>query len=78
MATAPAIVALVGGTVEEAIDFSRQMREITRGETPVINIPLPIAMAPSAIEHHPRGRERHSGGDHRYRHRRERLMRASA
>ena len=34
MATAPAIVALVGGTVEEAIDFSRQMREITLGEKP--------------------------------------------
>ncbi len=34
MATAPAIVALVGGTVEEAIDFSRQMREITLGENP--------------------------------------------
>ena len=40
MATAPAIVALVGGTVEEAVDFSRQMREITLGENPNITIPL--------------------------------------
>jgi hypothetical protein len=40
MATAPAIVALVGGTVEEAVDFSRQMREITLGENPNVTIPL--------------------------------------
>ena len=51
MATAPAIVALVGGTVEEAIDFSRQMREITLGENPSVTIPLLGFMGvPSAID----------------------------
>ncbi|EGK4218567.1 DUF1116 domain-containing protein [Escherichia coli] len=51
MATAPAIVALVGGTVEEAIDFSRQMREITLGENPNVTIPLLGFMGvPSAID----------------------------
>ena len=40
MATAPAIVSLVGGTVDEAIDFSRKMREITLGENPNVTIPL--------------------------------------
>ncbi|MFQ8719516.1 MAG: DUF1116 domain-containing protein, partial [Enterobacter hormaechei] len=51
MATAPAIVALVGGTVEEAIDFSRQMREITLGENPNVTIPLLSFMGiPSAID----------------------------
>ena len=47
----PAIVALVGGTVEEAIDFSRQMREITLGENPNVTIPLLGFMGvPSAID----------------------------
>ncbi len=51
MATAPAIVALVGGTVEEAIDFSRQMREITLGENPNVTIPLLGFMGvPSVID----------------------------
>ncbi|GDX05996.1 DUF1116 domain-containing protein [Buttiauxella sp. A111] len=51
MATAPAIVALVGGTVDEAIDFSRQMREITLGENPNITIPLLSFMGvPTAID----------------------------
>ncbi|EPO8534491.1 DUF1116 domain-containing protein [Escherichia coli] len=51
MATAPAIVALVGGTVEEAIDFSRQMREITLGENPNVTIPLLGFMGvPSAVD----------------------------
>lgn len=40
MATAPAIVALVGGTVAEAIDFSRRMKEITSAENPNVTIPL--------------------------------------
>ncbi|ABR90773.1 Uncharacterized conserved protein [Janthinobacterium sp. Marseille] len=40
MATAPAIVALVGGTVDEAIDFSRQMAEITTAQNPNVTIPL--------------------------------------
>jgi len=40
MATAPAIVALVGGTVDEAIGYSRQMKEITTTENQNITIPL--------------------------------------
>jgi len=40
MATAPAIVAIVGGTVEEAIGFSIRMREITTTENPNVTIPL--------------------------------------
>lgn len=40
MATAPAIVALVGGTVEEAIGFSVKMAEITTAENPNVTIPL--------------------------------------
>lgn len=51
MATAPAIVALVGGTVEEAIDFSRKMREITLGENPNVTIPILGFMGiPTAID----------------------------
>ncbi|VFS44304.1 protein YahG [Enterobacter cancerogenus] len=51
MATAPAIVALVGGTVEEAVDVSRQMREITLGENPNVTIPLLSFMGiPTAID----------------------------
>ena len=40
MATAPAIVALVGGTVEDAIGFSTQMKEITTTENQNVTIPL--------------------------------------
>jgi hypothetical protein len=40
MATAPAIVALVGGTVDEAIGYSTKMREITTTENPNVTIPL--------------------------------------
>jgi hypothetical protein len=40
MATAPAIVALVGGTPEEAIGYTTKMREITTTENPNITIPL--------------------------------------
>lgn len=40
MATAPAIVALVGGTVDEAIGYSRKMKEITTTENQNITIPL--------------------------------------
>jgi hypothetical protein len=39
MATAPAIVALVGGTVDEAIALSRSMTEITTSENPNVTIP---------------------------------------
>ncbi|MFF2754849.1 DUF1116 domain-containing protein [Psychrobacillus sp. NPDC058041] len=40
MATAPAIVALVGGTVEDAISFSTKMKEITTTENQNVTIPL--------------------------------------
>lgn len=51
MATAPAIVALVGGTVDEAIDFSRKMGEITLGANPNVTIPLLSFMGvPTAID----------------------------
>lgn len=40
MAAAPAIVALVGGTVDEAIGFSTKMKEITTAENPNVTIPL--------------------------------------
>ena len=40
MAAAPAIVALVGGTVDEAIGYSTKMKEITLGENPNVTIPL--------------------------------------
>ncbi len=40
MATAPAIVALVGGTIDEAIGFSIRMAEITSAENPNVTIPL--------------------------------------
>lgn len=40
MATAPAIVALVGGTVDDAINFSTQMKEITTAENQNVTIPL--------------------------------------
>lgn len=39
MAAAPAIVALVGGSVQQAVDYSCRMREITCGENPNITIP---------------------------------------
>jgi NifU-like protein involved in Fe-S cluster formation len=40
MAAAPAIVALVGGTVDEALGFSTKMKEITTTENPNVTIPL--------------------------------------
>lgn len=40
MAAAPAIVALIGGTIDEAIAYSKQMIEITTDENPNITIPL--------------------------------------
>ncbi|MFG3366949.1 DUF1116 domain-containing protein [Streptomyces sp. NPDC090032] len=39
MATAPAIVALVGGTVQEAVAFTRDMGEITTAQNPNVTIP---------------------------------------
>lgn len=40
MACAPAIVPLVGGTVSEAIEYSRTMAEITEGFNPNLTIPV--------------------------------------
>lgn len=63
MATAP-VVALVGGTVEEAVDFSRQMREITFGENPNVTIPLLGFMGvPLLSPLRACGQHRHSAGD---------------
>ncbi|NBE50289.1 DUF1116 domain-containing protein [Streptomyces boluensis] len=40
MSAAPAIVALVGGTVQEAIGFTREMGEITTAQNPNVTIPM--------------------------------------
>lgn len=40
MAAAPAIVSLVGGTVEDAINYSKEMVEITTALNPNITIPI--------------------------------------
>ncbi|MHA0858189.1 YlbE family protein [Paenibacillus sp. CMAA1364] len=40
MATAPAIVALVGGTVDDAIGYTTKMAEITTIENPNVTIPM--------------------------------------
>lgn len=40
MATAPAIIPLVGGTVEEAMNYSKEMLEITTIENPNVTIPV--------------------------------------
>ena len=40
MAAAPAIIPLVGGTVEDALNYSRDMMDITTGTNPNITIPI--------------------------------------
>jgi len=40
LACAPAIVPMVGGTVEQAVGYSRAMTEITTGENPNVTMPL--------------------------------------
>ena len=51
MATAPAIVRFVGGTVPDALATTRRMREITLGENPRWSIPvLEFAGAPTGID----------------------------
>ncbi|RLV50865.1 DUF1116 domain-containing protein [Nocardioides mangrovicus] len=51
MATAPAIVRLVGGTVPDALATTRRMREITLGENPRWSIPvLDFDGTPSGID----------------------------
>jgi hypothetical protein len=39
LAAAPAIVAMVGGTLDDALDHTRAMRDITTGENPNVTIP---------------------------------------
>ncbi|MFD2308064.1 DUF1116 domain-containing protein [Enterococcus termitis] len=51
MAAAPAIVALVGGTIEDALRFSVEMQGITTAENPNITIPtLDFMGIPSGID----------------------------
>ncbi|MBO0980523.1 DUF1116 domain-containing protein [Microbacterium sp. SD291] len=51
MAAAPAIVALVGGTVDEAMGYSRTMNAITTGSNPNITIPaLGFMGVPTGID----------------------------
>jgi len=51
MATAPAIVRLVGGSVPDALATTRRMREITLGENPRWSIPvLEFAGVPTGID----------------------------
>ncbi|MGW5641777.1 DUF1116 domain-containing protein [Saccharopolyspora sp. NPDC003752] len=51
MAAAPAIVALVGGTVEEAVAYTRDMGQITTAENPNLTIPsLGFQGLPTAID----------------------------
>ncbi|HBW12655.1 MAG TPA: hypothetical protein DEF30_02365 [Proteiniclasticum sp.] len=40
MSTAPAIVSLVGGTVNDAINYTKKMGEITNTENPNVTIPI--------------------------------------
>ena len=40
MSTAPAIVSLVGGTVNDAINYTKKMGEITTTENPNVTIPI--------------------------------------
>jgi hypothetical protein len=51
MATAPAIVRFVGGSVPDALATTRRMREITLGENPRWSIPvLEFAGVPTGID----------------------------
>jgi hypothetical protein len=51
MAAAPAIVALVGGTVADAIEFTSRMSEITVAENPNVTIPaLEFRGVPTGID----------------------------
>ncbi|OFI39110.1 hypothetical protein BIU82_15830 [Arthrobacter sp. SW1] len=51
MAAAPAIVALVGGTVQEAMGYSKTMNAITTGNNPNVTIPaLDFMGVPSGID----------------------------
>lgn len=51
MATAPAIVSLVGGTVSDAMNYSKTMEQITTGHNPNITIPsLNFMGVPTGID----------------------------
>src|SRR5262249_60963346 len=51
MATAPAIVRFVGGSVPDALATTRRMREITLGENPRWSVPvLEFAGVPTGID----------------------------
>ncbi|MDR2996805.1 MAG: DUF1116 domain-containing protein, partial [Microbacterium sp.] len=51
LAAAPAIVALIGGTVEDSMNTSRSMNEITTGNNPNVTIPsLGFMGIPSGID----------------------------
>ncbi|MGX7420520.1 DUF1116 domain-containing protein [Carnobacterium gallinarum] len=51
MAAAPSIVSLVGGTIDDALQFSVEMREITTAENPNVTIPaLSFMGIPSGID----------------------------
>ena len=51
MAAAPAIVSLVGGTVADAMNYSRTMRQITTGTNPNVTIPsLDFMGCPTGID----------------------------
>ena len=55
MATAPAIVRLVGGTVPDALATTRRMHEITLGENPRWSVPvLDFQGTPDRHRRHPR------------------------
>ena len=51
MAAAPAIVQFVGGTVDDALRYTREMYEITMGESPVYQVPaLGFRGTPTGID----------------------------
>ena len=68
MATAPAIVRFVGGTVPDALATTRRMHEITLGENPRWSVPvLEFQGVPSGHRRHPGLPDRHPAADqHRH------------
>ena len=51
LAASPALVQLVGGTVSEAVGYSREMYNITRTQNPAMSLPLlDFAGAPTGID----------------------------
>jgi hypothetical protein len=51
LAASPALVQLVGGTVSQAVDYSREMYGITAGRNPALSLPnLDFAGAPCGID----------------------------